>query len=84
MNATASVKVSNRYQISLPSLARQKLKIRAGDRLIVDIQDGAIVLIPQPQDYVQYMAGLHREVWNGVDTTEYLDQERSAWQQSNQ
>ncbi len=52
--APMSVKVSNRYQIALPSLARQELNSQAGDRLLVDIQDSLPVLIPQPEDYVEH------------------------------
>jgi AbrB family looped-hinge helix DNA binding protein len=83
MAENVTVKVSNRYQISLPSSARQQLNIQAGDRLLVDVQEGVIVLIPQPQDYVEYLAGLHREIWQNIDTTTYLDQEREAWQDLN-
>ena len=82
MSSVVSVKVSNRYQIALPSAARQKLNIQAGDRLLVDVQDGVLVLIPQPDDYVKYMAGLHREVWASVNTTKYLQEERAAWDKS--
>jgi AbrB family looped-hinge helix DNA binding protein len=82
MNDNVTVKVSNRYQISLPSIARKQLNIQAGDRLLVDIQEGLIVLCPQPKDYVDYMAGLHQEVWQGLNTTTYLEQERTAWQPS--
>ncbi len=77
-----TVKVSNRYQISLPSLARKELCIEAGDRLLVDVQDGMIILVPEPEDYVAYLAGLHREIWQGVDTAIYLNEERSAWSES--
>jgi AbrB family looped-hinge helix DNA binding protein len=77
-----TVKVSNRYQISLPSAARKVLNIEAGDRLLVDIQDGMIVLIPEPEDYVAYLAGLHQDIWQGVNTTIYLNEERNAWQES--
>jgi AbrB family looped-hinge helix DNA binding protein len=79
MYANLSVKVSNRYQIAIPSVARNALNIEAGDRLLVDIQDGVIVLIPQPVDYVSYMAGLHHEIWEKVDSDEYLTNERDAW-----
>lgn len=79
MSEMMSVKVSNRYQIALPSQARKRLNIQAGDRLLVDIQDGMILLLPQPEDYVQYMVGLHKDVWQGIDTTAYLEQEREAW-----
>ena len=74
-----TVKVSSRNQIALPSEARKKLGITPGDRLLVEVQDGVLVLIPQPEDYVAAMAGLHREVWEGVDTEAYLNEERDAW-----
>jgi AbrB family looped-hinge helix DNA binding protein len=83
MSEGVTVKVSNRYQIALPSKARKQLNIQAGDRLLVDIQEGLIVLSPQPHNYVEYLAGLHQEIWEGVDTTAYLQQEREAWQTSN-
>jgi hypothetical protein len=28
------------------------------------------------------LTGLHKEVWEGVDAQEYIDQERDAWQPS--
>ena len=83
MSQLATVKVSSRNQIALPSSARKKLGIRSGDRLLVDVQDGVLVMVPQPQNYVSYMAGLHRKVWEGIDAKEYIDQERNAWQAMN-
>jgi AbrB family looped-hinge helix DNA binding protein len=82
MSHPTTIKVSNRYQIAIPSLARKRLNIQAGDRLLVDIQDGMIILLPQPQDYVAHLAGLHREIWQSLDTTAYLEQEREAWAES--
>ncbi len=84
MTESTTVKVSNRYQISLPSIARKELNIHAGDRLLVDIQDGVIILIPQPNDYVKYMTGLHKEIWEGVDTEKYINEEREAWSSSSE
>ena len=34
------------------------------------------------ESYTDYLAGLHREVWEGVDTDAYLQQERDAWDPS--
>jgi AbrB family looped-hinge helix DNA binding protein len=79
MSEPVSVKVSSRYQISVPRVARDRLHIESGDRLLVDVQDGLLILIPQPKDYVDRLAGLHREVWRNLDTTAYLDEERDAW-----
>jgi AbrB family looped-hinge helix DNA binding protein len=82
MSKPVSVKVSSRYQISVPRMARERLNIQSGDRLLVDVQDGLLILLPQPQDYTTHLAGLHREVWAGLDTTAYLQEERDAWNAS--
>lgn len=79
MSAKDSVKVSRRYQISLPSRARRELNIEAGDRLLVDVQDNMIILIPRPEDYVTYMAGLHKDLWSKIDADRYLNEERQSW-----
>lgn len=79
MSTTVAIKVSSRYQIAVPKIARERLNIQKGDRLLADVQDGLLILLPCPQDYAAHLAGLHREVWNGLDTTTYLHQEREAW-----
>lgn len=79
MQSTETVKVSGRYQISLPSRARRELGIDAGDRLMVVVQDGMLILLPQTEDYARHMAGLHREIWEEIDTTVYLNEERATW-----
>ncbi len=83
MTTEVTVKVSSRYQIAVPRVARESLKIEKGDRLLVDVQDGVLVLLPCPQDYAGRLAGLHREVWAGIDTDDYLRRERDAWTSSN-
>lgn len=82
MSQAVSVKVSSRYQVSVPRIAREQLNIESGDRLLVDVQDGVLILIPQPQDYAKHMAGLHKEIWENVDTDTYLEEERQAWKSS--
>jgi AbrB family looped-hinge helix DNA binding protein len=82
MSYPVSVKVSSRYQIAVPRIARELLNIQSGDRLLVDVQDGLLILLPQPQDHAAHLVGLHREVWAGLDTTTYLQEERDAWNAS--
>lgn len=77
-----SVKVSQRYQIAVPQSARKQLKIKKGDRLLVDVQDGIILLIPQPRRYTDHLQGLHGEIWRGIDAQKYLGEEREAWDAS--
>ncbi len=80
MSQSTTVKVSSRNQIALPSEARKRLSIEPGDRLLVDVQNGMLILVPQPKDYAAYMAGLHRKVWQDIDTDAYIENERDAWQ----
>lgn len=79
MSNPTTVKVSQRHQISLPSYARQLLSINAGDRLLVDVQDGMLILLPQPESYTSAMAGLHSEIWEGIDAQAYIREERASW-----
>lgn len=73
------VKVSSRYQIAVPAEARKRLGIQRGDRLLVEVRDGSLLLLPEPRDYPRHLRGLHREVWEGVEPQEYVGQEREAW-----
>lgn len=64
MNRIPPVKVSKRYQIVVPAEARRRLNIRSGDRLIVDVQDGLLILMPEPASYTRYLSGLYKEIWD--------------------
>jgi AbrB family looped-hinge helix DNA binding protein len=77
---TLRVKVSSNNQIAVPAKARERLGISKGDYLLVEIRDGSILLVPEPADYVEHLRGLHSEVWEGIDTEEYLRREREAWE----
>jgi prevent-host-death family protein len=40
---------------------------------------------PEPEptgSYTDHLAGLHREIWQDIDTDAYLQQERDAWELS--
>jgi AbrB family looped-hinge helix DNA binding protein len=78
MPRSITVKVSRRYQITVPAVVRQRLNIQGGDRLLVDVQDGMIILLPQPENYTQHLAGLHHEIWESMDAQIYVDEERGT------
>ena len=61
------MKVNVKNQITTPRSVREKLNIKVGDRLLVDVQDGVIILIPQPKSYTNRLQGLQSEIWEGVD-----------------
>ena len=72
------VKVSSKYQIAVPAAVRRELGIKAGDRLLMNVRNGLIVLMPEPQDWVEAARGLGREIWDGVDPVEYVREERGT------
>jgi AbrB family looped-hinge helix DNA binding protein len=74
-----TVRVSGKGQVVIPKGVRDRLGLRAGDELSVNVQDGKIVLRKRPESYTDYMWGLHGDAWKGVDATEYVDREREAW-----
>ena len=69
-----SVKVSTKHQIAVPSAARRRLGISAGDRLSVEVTDDAIVLrrrAAKPSERLRELGAIG-EVWNGVDPIAYV------------
>jgi AbrB family looped-hinge helix DNA binding protein len=73
------VKVSSKHQIAVPAAVRRQLAIDVDDYLLVDMQDGAIVLIPESTDPIDELRGLRREIWDRVDAQEYVNGERGEW-----
>ena len=74
-----SVKVSTKHQIAVPSEARQRLGINAGDRLEVEIGDDAIILRKRPARASERLRGLGAEIWQGIDPVEYVRELRREW-----
>ena len=75
-----TVTLSRKHQIVIPREARERLSLKPGQALLVLCKEDRIVLIPKPRDFVEKLAGLHREIWEGVDAEEYLTRERESWE----
>ena len=75
----AVVKVSSKYQVVLPRPVREALDLRVGDEVIFVVDGSKVLLRPRPASFTEAMRGLHREVWEGQDVDEWLEQERTAW-----
>jgi AbrB family looped-hinge helix DNA binding protein len=74
------VQITEDGQVSVPEDVRRQLDIGPGDTLVVDVRDGAVVLVPDHSDPVARLRGLYPDIWRGVDPDEYLKAERDAWQ----
>jgi len=73
------ITVSSKYQIVIPREAREKLNLKTGDKLIVKANNEKIIIYPQPKNYAKYSLGLGKEIWQGIDATEYVRKERETW-----
>ena len=72
------VKVSSKFQIALPSSVRKRLGIQQGDELLVEVRGNHIVLMREPPDYAAALAGLHADVWEGIDPQAYVEDLRET------
>lgn len=73
------VKVSSKNQIALPAEVRKELGIKCGDTLYVGVVGKHLMLFKEPEDWVEYLRGLGKEVWEGIDAQEYVNAERDSW-----
>jgi AbrB family looped-hinge helix DNA binding protein len=77
----ASVKVSTRNQIVIPSEARARLGIGAGDRLDVTIEGHAMVLRKRPTRSSDRLDGLAAgQGWYEPDPVAYVRALRDEWE----
>ena len=71
-----TVKMSSKNQIVIPGEARQKLNLKAGDRLKVLVKGDSICLVKEPESYVEKLYGSNK----GYYGDNYLVAERESWE----
>jgi AbrB family looped-hinge helix DNA binding protein len=77
-----SVKVSTKHQVAVPSAARRRLGIEAGDRLDVFVTDDVIVLRKRPARPSDRLRGLGAgRGWYDPDPDTYLRRLRDEWEE---
>lgn len=73
------VRVGPKYQVVIPSEIRQRIKIKPQDEVLVEIIGDVVIIIPKPASFTDFIIGLGKEVWEGIDTKDYLRKERESW-----
>lgn len=79
ISSMLSVKVSTKHQVAVPSEARKRLGIEAGDRLSVEITEDAIVLRRRAETSADRLRelGAIGEIWKGIDPVAYVRELRN-------
>ncbi len=71
----AEATLSSKNQIVIPREARDALRVKAGDKLLVVVRDGMVYLMPKPKSFAKAIRGLAR----GTYPDDYLQKERDSW-----
>lgn len=75
------VRLSRRNQMVLPKAAREALGVKPGGRLLVLVEEGSVRLLPEPENWSEWMYGLGAEAWASLGGGEaFLRKERSSWE----
>ena len=76
---TYRIKVGKKSQIVIPVEFRRAVGIKAGEDIIMDVVDNAVVIHPCPKSFSEKLKGLHKEVWSGTDPLDFVMKERESW-----
>ena len=74
-----SAVLSSKHQLVLPALARKRLGLNAGDRVVWRIREDGVELLPRKKTWTAYTAGLGKQAWQGVDPVAYINKLRDEW-----
>lgn len=70
-----TVKMSSKNQIVLPKEAREAMKLKGHDTLLVVVKGNVAVIMPEPKSYRSDLAGAGK----GIYPKTYLQKERKSW-----
>ena len=77
---TTTVKVSSKNQIAVPAAVRKQLGIKPGDRLRIEV-DGKRAILEREEhaSVLDELLSIAPEIWQGIDTTAYIEELRNEW-----
>lgn len=73
------VRVGPKYQVVIPRSIREKVPLEPRREVLVEEINGTIVIFPKPDSFTEFMFGLGKETWKGIDPRAYVKRERRRW-----
>ena len=70
-----TVRLSSKNQIVIPKEAREAMKIKGQDELLVVVKGTITVIMPKPKSYRSGLSGAGK----GIYRKTYLPKERKSW-----
>jgi AbrB family looped-hinge helix DNA binding protein len=71
----AEATLSSKNQIVIPREAREALRLKAGDKVIVSVQGERVIVLEKPKSYADAIRGIARNTY----PKDYLKKERRSW-----
>jgi AbrB family looped-hinge helix DNA binding protein len=68
--------LSSKNQMVIPKEAREALGLKPGDKLLVAVRDGHLIVLPKPRSYRTAIRGLLKD---HPFPKNYLKKERASW-----
>ncbi len=75
---TVSARISSKYQVVIPRVVREALKLTPEDQLLFLMDGETVTLISRPANFTAAMRGLHKDLW--PDAARQVEEERAAWE----
>lgn len=74
--------VSSKNQITLPVSITRQLGIQAGDKVAIEVIGREIIIVPEPDSWVQHFKGSMRGIYTqgGQTVQRYVAEERASWE----
>ncbi len=74
-----TVKVGPKYQVVIPQAIRKKVPLSPKKEVLVEEINGAIIILPKPTSFTEFMLGLGKDAWQGINPKSYVKKERANW-----
>jgi AbrB family looped-hinge helix DNA binding protein len=81
MREPATTTLSSKHQVTLPVALVRQLGLAPGDKFTVRLEDGAIMLLPRPRSWVDYISGSMPGYYGKTkeEIEAYLAEVRAGW-----
>jgi AbrB family looped-hinge helix DNA binding protein len=75
-----TITLSSKHQVTLPADLVRRLGLEAGDKLVAELVDDHIVLLPKPESWLGYFRGSMKGVYGSTveEIDEYIARERAS------
>jgi len=77
----AIIKISSKWQITLPASINKKMSIKPGQKLLLEVQGDKIILSPKTSSYTELLAGSVKNIYGNTseEVNSHIRKERETW-----